>query len=433
MLSTSTSTVKNQTLKVKLCAQVLPKTQTQGQDKAEEFNQTDDYWQSRSYYESTTGTIEGLSANASKPAHPETESEWIDMIKSKTKALDTYMSETHELIVEGYGKYKSEEIFDAIDEWRFRLKHYGDKYKKELNKDKAALAEKGESEEKRTQSQKMMVSLFDTTQFRFSDSMLEDVITEVKKVEGQNNNEGAENVDDVIKNVCKDISKQHTNETAQGEGGENGKKKEEKGNEKKPAQEEKTEKAQRVIQKVADPVIAKPKQMENPGSSKKSGSRFDFARAVQGAKASKTSSSKPSVPASTGSVLPGLQTAGKDEKPAKGKGREGNEEKPGQVKKVKEVDAGEGKVNEHKVVEDDAGKTAQAGGFETPAPKSKDDSEVPVFIGVNLNKKNKEQKKNVARATRPTEALCSPSLDIRISKCNGYKYSKNLYGIFSSK
>ncbi|KAI3776259.1 hypothetical protein L1987_46033 [Smallanthus sonchifolius] len=190
------------------------------------------------------------------------------------------MSETHELIVEGYEKYKSEEIFDAIDEWRFRLKHYGDKYNKELNEDKATQAEKGENEEKRTQSQKMMVSLFDTTQFRFN------------------------------------ISKQHTNEvvtneTAQGEGGEDGEKKEEKGNEKKPTQEEKIEKAQRVIQKVADP----------------------------GAKAGKTLSSKPYVPGSTSSVLPGLQNAGKDEKAAKGKGREGNEEKPAQVKKVKEVDA----------------------------------------------------------------------------------------------
>ncbi|KAI3773581.1 hypothetical protein L1987_48111 [Smallanthus sonchifolius] len=177
----------------------------------------------------------------------------------------------------------------------------------------------------------------------------------------------------------RDISKQHsnevvTNETTQGEGGKDGEKKEEKGNEKKPAQEEKTEKGQRVIQKVADPVIGKPKQMENLGSSKKSGSRFDFARAVQGAKAGKTSGSKPSVPASTGSVLPGLQTTGKDEKPAKGKGREGNEEKPAQVKKVKEVDARKGKVDEQKVVaEDDA-----------------------------------EQKKNAARATRPAEALCSP-------------------------
>ncbi|KAI3784402.1 hypothetical protein L1987_43501 [Smallanthus sonchifolius] len=144
------------------------------------------------------------------------------------------------LSTKGYGKYKSEEIFDAIDEWRFRL----------------------------------------------NDSMLEDVITEVKKVEGQNNNEGAGIADDVIKNVCKDISKQHTNEvvineTTQGEGGEDGEKNEEKGNEKKPTQEEKTEKAQRVIEKVADP----------------------------GAKAGKTSSSKPSVPASIGYVLPGLQTA----------------------------------------------------------------------------------------------------------------------------
>ncbi|KAI3810678.1 hypothetical protein L1987_20300 [Smallanthus sonchifolius] len=304
---------------------------------------------------------------------------------------------------EGYVKYKSEEIFDAIDEWRFRLKHYGEKYNKELNEDKSAHAEKWENEEKRTQSQKMM------------------------KVEGQNNNESAEIVDDVIKNVCKDISKHHTNEvvtneTAQGEGGEDGEKKEEKGNEKKPAQEEKTEKAQRVIQKVADPVIAKPKQMETPGSSKKSGSRFDFARV----------------------------TVGKDEKLAKGKGREGNEEKRAKVKKVKEVDAGEGNVNEQKVVEDDAGKIAQTGG--------KDDSEVRVNVkkvneddnwkttqdgevkkekqhkvnvkkvkevdagegkvdeqkvvgeddaGVNLNKKNKEQKKNAARATRPAEALCS--------------------------
>ncbi|KAI3814017.1 hypothetical protein L1987_18759 [Smallanthus sonchifolius] len=143
--------------------------------------------------------------------------------------------------------------------------------------------------------------------------MLEDVITEVKKVEGQNNNEGAEMVNDVIKNVCKDISKQHTNEvvtneTSQGEGGEDGEKKEEKGNERKPTQEEKTEKAQRVIQKVEDPVIAKPKQMETPGSSKKSRSKFDFVRAVQGEKAGKTFGSKPFVPASTGYVLPGLQT-----------------------------------------------------------------------------------------------------------------------------
>ncbi|KAI3783984.1 hypothetical protein L1987_43075 [Smallanthus sonchifolius] len=397
MLSTSTSIVKNQTLKVKLRAQVLQETQTQGQDKPKEFSQTDDYWQRRSYYESTAG-IEGLSANASKPAHPATESEWIHMIKSKTKALDTYMSETHELIVEGYEKYKSEKIFDAIDEWRFRLKHYGDKYNKELNEDKAAQAEKGENEEKRTQSQKMMVSLFDTTQFHFSDSMLEDVITEVKKVEGQNNNEGAKIVDDVIKNVCKDISKKHTNEvvineTAQGEGGEDGEKKEEKGNDKKPAQEIKIENAQRVIQKVADP----------------------------GAKAGKTSSSKPSVPASTDSVLPGLQTAGKYEKPAKGKGREGNEEKPAQVKKVKAVDAREGK----KVNEDDNGKTTQDGELkkekhhkvnvkkvkEVDAGEGKVDEHKVVAesdAGVNLNKKNKEQKKNVARATRRAEALCSP-------------------------
>ncbi|KAI3815024.1 hypothetical protein L1987_14676 [Smallanthus sonchifolius] len=268
----------------------------------------------------------------------------------------------------------------------------------------------------------MMVSLFDTTQFHFNDSMLEDVITEVKKVEGQNNNKGVEIVDDVIKNVCKDISKQHTNEvvnneTTQGEGGEDGEKKEEKRNEKKPAQEEKTEKAQRVILKVADPVIAKPKQLENPGSLKKSGSRFDFARVVKGEKADKTFRSKPSVPASTGSILPGIQIAGNDEKPTKGKGREGNEEKPAQVKKVKEVDAGEGKVNEEKVAEDDAGKTAQVGGFETPTPKSKDDSEVPVHVKkVNEDDngktaedgENKELKKKVARATRPAEALCSP-------------------------
>ncbi|KAI3815527.1 hypothetical protein L1987_15198 [Smallanthus sonchifolius] len=267
-----------------------------------------------------------------------------DMIKSKTKALDTYMSETHELIVEGYGKYKSEEIFDAIDEWRFRLKHYGDKYNKELNEDKAAQAEKGENEEKRTQSQKMMVSLFDTTQFRFSDSILEDVITEVKKHK----------------------------------------------------EEEKMEKRKR--RKEMRRNQHKKRKKKNPkGLSRKLQTR--------GQKPAKTSNSKPSVPASTGSVLPGLQTAGKDEKPAKEKGREGNKDKPAQVKKVKEVDAGERKVNEQKVVEDNVGK---AGGFETPAPKSKDDSEVPVFIGVNLNKKNKEQKKNVACATRPAEALCSP-------------------------
>ncbi|KAI3802350.1 hypothetical protein L1987_30481 [Smallanthus sonchifolius] len=151
MLSTSTSTVKTQSLKVKRCAskpepeskttQVLP--ETQGQDKLEEFNQTNDYWQRRSYYESTAGSIEGLSANASKPAHPATEN------------------------------------INAL-----------------------------------------------------SDSMLEDVITEVKKVEGKNNNEGAEIVDDVINNVCKDISNKHTNETSQGEDGE---KREEKGNKKKPA------------------------------------------------------------------------------------------------------------------------------------------------------------------------------------------------------
>ncbi|KAI3827134.1 hypothetical protein L1987_01203 [Smallanthus sonchifolius] len=385
---------ERESAKVKLRAQVLLETQTQGQDKLEEFNQTDDYWQRRSYYESTAGLIEWLSANASKPAHPATES------------------------------------------------HYGDKYNKELNEDKAAQAEKGENEKKRTQSQKMMVSLFDTTQFRFGDSMLEDVITEVKK----HHNE-------VV-----------TNETAQGEGGEDGEKKEEKGNEKKPAQEEKTENPKRYPESCR-PGDSKPKQMENPRSFKNSGSRFDFAPAVQGAKAGKTSSSKPYVPASTCSVLPGLQTARKDEKPAKGKGREGNEEKPAQVKKLKEVNVGEGKVNEKKVVEDDlkvneddngkttqdgevkkekqhkvnvkkvkevdagegevdagegtvdeqkvvaeddAGKIAQAGGFETSAPKSKDDSELPVFIGVNLNKKNKEQKKNAARATRPAEVFCSP-------------------------
>ncbi|KAI3821309.1 hypothetical protein L1987_08873 [Smallanthus sonchifolius] len=156
--------------------------------------------------------------------------------------------------------------------------------------------------------------------------------------------------------------------------------------------------------------------MENPGSSRKSGSRFDFARAVQGAKARKTYSSKPSVPARTGSVLSVLHTTGKAEKPAKGKGREGNEEKPAQVKKVKEVDDGEGKVNEHKVVEDDAGKTAQAGGFETPAPKSKDDSEVPVNVKkvneddngkTTQDVENREQKKNATRVTRTAEALCS--------------------------
>ncbi|KAI3670730.1 hypothetical protein L1987_87726 [Smallanthus sonchifolius] len=356
MLSTSTSTVKNQSAKVKLRAQVLLETQTQGQDKLEEFNQTDDYWQRRSYYESTAGLIEWLSANASKPAHPATES------------------------------------------------HYGDKYNKELNEDKAALAEKGENEKKRTQSQKMMVSLFDTTQFRFGDSMLEDIITEVKK------HKGKEEKMEKRKRRKEMRRNQH---------------------------KKRKQKTQSVIQKVADP----------------------------GAKPGKTSSSKPYVPASTCSVLPGLQTARKDEKPAKGKGREGNEEKPAQVKKLKEVDAGEGKVNEKKVVEDDlkvneddngkttqdgevkkekqhkvnvkkvkkvdagegevdagegkvdeqkvvaeddAGKIAQAGGFETSAPKSKDDSELPVFIGVNFNKKNKEQKKNAARATRPAEVFCSP-------------------------
>ncbi|KAI3800881.1 hypothetical protein L1987_28980 [Smallanthus sonchifolius] len=360
-------------------------------------------------------SIEGLSANASKPAHPTIESEWIHMIKSKTKALDTYMSETHELIVEGYGKYKTEEIFDAIDEGRFRLKHYGDKYNKELNEDKAAQAEKWENEEKRTQSQKMM------------------------KVEGKNNNEGAEIVDDVTKNVCKDISKQHTNETAQGEDGE---KKEEKGNEKKPTQKEKIKKTQRVIQKVAKP----------------KGSMFDFAWAVQGAKAGKTSSSKPSIQgakASTCSVLPGLQTTGKEEKPTQvkkvkevnaGKTTQDGEVKKEKHHKVKEVDAGEGKVDEQKVVgeddaevsvnvkkvneddidktaqdgevkrekqhkvkevdaregkvdeqkvvgEDDAGKTTQVGGFETPTPKSKDHAEVPV----NVKKVNEDDIVNVKK------------------------------------
>ncbi|KAI3819787.1 hypothetical protein L1987_13639 [Smallanthus sonchifolius] len=37
---------------------------------------------------------------------------------------------------EGYRKYKSEGIFDPIDEWRFKLMHYGDKYNKEVNEDK---------------------------------------------------------------------------------------------------------------------------------------------------------------------------------------------------------------------------------------------------------------------------------------------------------
>ncbi|KAI3813690.1 hypothetical protein L1987_18419 [Smallanthus sonchifolius] len=179
----------------------------------------------------------------------------------------------------------------------------------------------------------------------------------------------------------RDISKLHTNEvvtneTSQGEGGEDREKKEEKGNEKKPAQ-------------------------ENRKSPK---GYLESCRP-----ADKTSGSKPFVSASTSSVLPGLQTVGKDEKPAKGKGREGNEEISSQVKKV----------NEHKVVEDDAGKTAQAGGFETPAPKSKDDSEVPV----NVKKVNEDDD---GKTTQDGE-------DIRISKCNGYNYSKNLYGIFSSK
>ncbi|KAI3744633.1 hypothetical protein L1987_57721 [Smallanthus sonchifolius] len=220
-----------------------------------------------SYFENDT--IKKLSAD-DEEKEKDVETKIVKGGRKRKRGMDTYDKIKNKGVghlYQGYRKYKSEEIFDAIDEWRFRLKHYGDKYNKELNEDKAARAEKRENEEKRTQSQKMMVSHFDTTQFRFSDSMLEDVITEVKKVEGQNNNEGVEIVDDVIKNV---------------------------------------------------------------------------------AKAGK-------LPASIGFVLSDIETAGKDEKPAKGKGREGNEEKPAQVKKVKEVDAGEGKVNEQKVVEDDAG------------------------------------------------------------------------------
>ncbi|KAI3824560.1 hypothetical protein L1987_06023 [Smallanthus sonchifolius] len=348
-----------------------------------------DYWQRRSYYESTA---------ASKPAHPTTESEWKHMIKPKTKALDTYMSETHELIVEGYGKYKSEEIFDAIDEWRFRLKHYGDKYNNKLNEDKAAQPEKGENEEKRTQSQKMMVSLFDTTQFHFSDSILEDVVTEMKKVEGQNNNEGAEIVDDVIKNGEKSGKTSSSKPSVQGAKAGTGSVglKTAQSEDEKPTQVKKVNEDD--TSKTAQDVEVKKEKQHKVKEVDVGEGKVDEQKVV-GEDAGKTAQ------------VGGFETPApksKDHVEAPVNVEKVNEDDTGKTAQDGEVKAGEGKVDEQKVVGEDAGKTAQIGGFETPTPKSKKDSEVPVFIGVNLNKKNKEQTKNAARATRPAEALCSP-------------------------
>ncbi|KAI3703955.1 hypothetical protein L1987_74154 [Smallanthus sonchifolius] len=366
MLSTSTSTIKNQRLKVKLRAskpepgskttQVLP--ETQGQDKLEEFNQIDDYWQRRSYYESTAGSIEGLSANASKLAHPTTESgEKAGKTSSSKPSVQGAKASTGYVLpgLQTTGKdEKPTQVKKVNEDDTGKTAQDAEVKKEKQHKVKEVDAGEGKVDEQKVvgeddDGKTAQVVGFETPAPKSKDHA--EVPVNMKKV----------NVDDIGKTAQDgEVKREKQHKVKEVDAGEG------------KVDEQKV---------VGEDDIGKTAQVggfETPAPKSKEDSE----------------------------VPVNVKKVNEDDI---GKTAQDGEVKKEKQHKVKEVDAGEGKMDKQKVVgEDDAGKTAQVGGFETPPPKSKEDSEVPVFIGVNLNKKNKEQKKNAARATRPTEALCSP-------------------------